>query len=385
MKKIYYSLALLGLVFASCHPMNNTYKDLDGNPAPGKLTYTLQPADYKLIPIAKDSLGNVLQGLTDTSEANKDIPGILNIKFPGYANKSTASITYAIRPLKVKLADSVYADVKYELTNDDYYLLPGNKYLDFSVAQLISWLPYKFPDASNYTLKVITWIPYPATLTPPPPNSFLFANGAWMQIYMLTNAQYAAVARGTYNQFASADDSNIPAYINTLLKADLSVSAIAKKGDIKYVSYNYYNSSSKITSQRVLALTYNGTDWVIGSVVASNTSTFVKSAGSWIPDPTVYYTLSLADGIAISNDQSLSAAATSDLRTALAKYGDFESGWTTADVSLGIINDVLKVHFTSPKIGVNYKVTYLAYSGGKDVATILTFVNDGTKWSLVTN
>src|ERR1700744_4433799 len=102
-------------------------------------------------------------------------------------------------------------------------------------------------------LKVLSWTTYPSNLSPAPPYSFLYTNGSWRQIYMISNAQYAAVGHGTYNQFAAADDANIPAYINTLLKADLSVAAVAKRGDVKYVSYNYYVSSTK-DCQRELAL-----------------------------------------------------------------------------------------------------------------------------------
>lgn len=395
MKKLYHLLALFGLAIASCNPMSDTYKKLDNNPAPGILTYTLQPADYKLVPTSLDPNASKALGLTDTAEANKDIPGILNIKFPGYANGSNASITYAspsvITPLK--LVDSSYlipdtikgsgsiidTAVVYTLTTNDYYLLPGNKYADFSVAQLLSWLPYKYANAKNGTLKVLTWTPYPATTIVP--GSFLYVNGSWRQIYQLTPAQYAAVGHGTYNEFTSADDANITAYINSLLKADLSVAAIAKTGDIKYVSYYYYVSSTK-TYQRVITLYYSGTNWTTTPVPVSTTSTFVKSGGTWAPDPTVYYTLSLTDAGAIAADASLTVPAGDPLRTALGKYGDFEAGWTTADISNGIINDVLKVHYTTPKINVKYVVTYLSYSGGKDVPLTMAFINDGTKWSL---
>lgn len=385
MKKLYYLLALCGLAIASCNPMSSTYKALDNNPKPGTLTYTLQPADYKLIPTSTDPAAGTALGLTDTAEANKDIPGILNIKFPGYANGSNANITYASpsTPIKIKLADSVYADtaVVYTLTTADYFLLPNNKYTDFSVAQLISWLPYKYGKPAQPTLKVLTWTTYPSNLNPPPPYSFLWlpTSGTWQQIYMLSNSQYASVGRGTYNQFTSSDDANIPAYINAILKADLSVSATAKTGDIKYISFNYY-SSSKITSQRVIALSYNGTNWTTASVPVNNTSTFVKSGGSWAPDPTVYYTLTNADCILIANS-TIGGDALATTRSSLGKYYDFEvgNGQFTPDLINQALILVLTNDFKTPKVNINYKVTYEAYTG-KDVPTTVTFQYNGTTW-----
>jgi len=396
MKKIYYSLALLGLVFASCHPMNNTYKSLDADPAPGVLTYTLLPGDYKLVPTSLDANASKQLGLTDTAEANKDVPAILNLKFPGYGNGSRASITYSSPAVVVplKLVDSSYlipnpdpnssgsiidTAVVYTLTTNDYFLLPGNKYTDFSVAQLLSWLPYKYANAQNGTLKVLTWTPYPATLTVP--SSFLYVNGSWRQIYQLTPAQYASVGHGTYNEFTSADDANIASYINELLKADLSVAATAKTGDMKFVSYYYYASSTK-TYQRVITLYYNGTNWTTAVVPTSNTSTFVKSGGTWAPDPTVYYTLTAADCTLIANS-TIGGDALATVRANLAKYNDFEMGqgqFTTDLVNQALIL-VLTTDFKTPKVNVNYNVTYLAYTG-KDVATVVVFHYDGTQWDI---
>jgi hypothetical protein len=41
---------------------------------------------------------------------------------------------------------------------------------------------------------------------------------------------------------------------------------------------------------------------------------------------------------------------------------------------------VLTADFPSPKPNVNYKVTYLNYTGGTDVPTVLTFQYNGTAW-----
>lgn len=55
----------------------------------------------------------------------------------------------------------------------------------------------------------------------------------------------------------------------------------------KTVVYNYYDSSSKITSIRADIYTFNDTTWVKGSNYQPVTSQFVRTGGKWIFDPSV--------------------------------------------------------------------------------------------------
>ena len=151
--------------------------------------------------------------------------------------------------------------------------------------------------------------------------------------------------------------------------------ATATYGQTEYVSFNYYVSGTGGgTFQRVLPLVYNGTNWV-NTATLTNTLAFVKSGGTWIADPTVYYTLTTADTKLIA----ASTIGTAAERTNLGSYGDFETSWTTADLQSAIIL-VLTNDFKTPKININYKVTYLLYTGGADVPTVATFQNNGTAW-----
>lgn len=195
---------------------------------------------------------------------------------------------------------------------------------------------------------------------------------------MLTPAQYAAVNHPAFSEFTSADDGKIPSYLNAILKTDPSVMAIARVGSIQYVSFTYF-TSAKVTTQRVFAMTYNGTDWV---TQATNTLAFIKSGGTWIPDPTVYYILTTADTKLIgnpngTNNQTIGTVAE---RANLFQYGDF-SGWSATDLNNAIIL-VLTTDFPNPKVNVNYKVTYLKYTG-VDTPTVLTFKYNGTAWAPV--
>ncbi len=164
------------------------------------LTITLQPTDYKLLP-SNDYPSSTLT-IDDDADAQKYIPIILNQSYANLGNGSTANVTYAKSALYFKpAADSLYSDVAYTLTSSDYLLLPGNTYTDFSISQVLQWLPYKYPSPVNNELKLLTFTVYPATTVPAPPYSFMYTNGAWKEIYTITPAEYASVGLGKYDQF----------------------------------------------------------------------------------------------------------------------------------------------------------------------------------------
>ncbi len=393
--------AAIAMAFASCKPLDKTYATLDGAPAAKSITYTVQATDYTNTSIfASGSTINKQKGFLTTDDATANIPTLLNFKYYDAPNGSTAKITFTPLSKTLVQTDSVYADLKYTLANKaDYLLYPNNTNADFSLAQLLTWLPYKFgpptPAPKTNEQHLLTWIFYPTIATTNPQiypglyinsavsgtttttnatGSFAFIGGAWIQCYYITPAQYAAVGRGQFNEFTNTDDANIPSFINGILKADASINAAAKTGAMQYVSFYYYNAA-KLASQRIMPMVFNGTDWV----PTSYTQAYLKSNGKWIPDPTVYYQLNKNDTGAMAKDTGIGTDA---LRTNLGTYGDFESGWTTSDIVKGIIKDVLPVAFPSPKVGINYVITYLVYSGG-DKPTTATFTYNGTTWTQV--
>jgi len=421
MKKIYYLMAFVAvaIAFTACNPMDSTYKQLGSLPTPTapaqKFNYTLTAADYKILPSTVYA-SSQLSFLT-TADANQYVPTILNSKYGTYTDGSSATVTFAIgTPApSITLADSVYnatvfgtqpTGLTYTLVNNsDYLLLPGNKFADFSVAQMLTWLPYKYTAPVANQLEVLTWIFYP-TLSATAPQiypglnvsttsgvttaigSFLYLNGAWIQAYHLTPAQYAAVGRGQYNQFTSSDDANLVSYFNGILKADASVTATATVGSIQYVSFNYY-SSGKVTSQRVIAVVFDGTNWGRVTATTTATATFTKANGVWIGDPTVYYTLGgvgSADNALIVNSGIGSSVFATTVMSDLTKYGDFDTAWTTQSTPAAnsFLNQafimVLTKDFPTPKANVPYKVTFLYYTGGKDVSTTYTFTYSGGAW-----
>lgn len=379
MKKIFYLLAALTVAFTACQKQPNlapsTYVRGSSNP----MNLTLDKSDYQLLP-SSDYPYKALS-FDNTTDANKYIPLILNARDPQLGDGSIANVTYSISAPYFKLTDSVYSDIAYTLTNADYLLLPGNTYKDFSLTQILAWLPYKYPDAVNDELKLLTFTYYNAGATSTATMSFLYVDGSWKAIYTLSQAQYNALGVGKYDQFTSAQDGNLAGYLNQLLKQDANLMANTHYGDIQYVSFGYYISSgtNKGAYQRVQPLEYNGTDWVVNANL-TNTLAFLKSDGSWIPNPTVYYTLTSADTKLIGdpNGKDNQNIGTSGQRANLYKYGDF-SGWAAADIQTAIIL-VLKTDFPNPKVNIDYKVTYLAYVNNADVPTEITFQYNGTEW-----
>jgi len=368
MKKIYYFLILGLLSFTACQkqPLVTPFPDATVN-------VTLADADYQIL--GKTIYADSTFSFNSVADAKLYIPTILNSKYPQLNNGTKANIGYS---LQVKLADSVYKDVAYTLTNADYLLLPNNKYTDFSTAQILEWLPYKYLTPSQNQEAILTFNYYNNGTTVATPLAFLYTNTTWQQIYLLTPAQYTAVGRGgTYNQFSGSD--NVAAYINVLLKADPSVSATAVAGNTKYVSFNFYNSTGKVTSQRVLNFEYTGSNWVTAS---SGNQAFLVSNNKWIPDPTVYYTLTAADTKLIAAS-SIGGSAFATVLANLGSYGDFESAWTSA-ANLPYLDQALilalQANFKSPVANVNYKVTFNEYKSGGDVPTVFTFIYNGTAW-----
>jgi len=385
MKKIYYLLALAAITVAGCQKQPIVGAGGSGANEVKTLSLTLASSDYSSL--GSSVYASATKSFNSDADAKTYIPTILNSEYPQLSNGSKANITFSEQlGLQPVLVDSVYKDQQYTLVTtpvSDYKLLPGNNFNDFSMAQALAWLPYKFPAPAATQQEILTFAYYNGQATTTSTFAFLYFNGVWRQAYLLTPAQYAAVGRPAFSQFTSADNANIPSYLNAILKADLSVMATAKAGSVQYVSFNYYNSA-KVTTQRVLTMVFDGANWAPASTT-TNTLLFLKTGGTWSPDPTVYYTLTATD-IQLIASSGIGGAAFAATLTNLGKYGDFESTWNslstpnpTSYLDQAMIL-VLTNDFPSPKVNIPYKVTYLAYNNSTDVPTVLTFTYSGTAW-----
>jgi len=390
MKKIYYLFAFVALAFTACQkePALHSVLPLAPGSTYQTLAFTLQQSDYQLL-----STGYPKTSFTfdNDADAKTYIPQILNSKYPNLANGSTAAVTYTKSALYFSgVVDSAYlvttagtdssaTNSYYALTAADYLLLPGNKYTDFSVAQLIQWLPYKFPSVPNNTLKVVSWTIYPTGSLPAPPLSFLYSNGVWKQIYQVTPAEYTALGIGKYDEFTTAVLPTSQT-LGALVSSDVTVMDTVKTGDIVYVSYNYY-VSSKLDYQKVTPLYYDGNHFVAPiATTTGNTLNFIKTNGTWgfvQPLPVITVTITAKDPIADPIVEKSGFGTTTQVSD-LTSYGDFDASWTTANLD-GAFIAVLTAEVTTPQQGYDYNVVYPKYSGG-DVNTTLVFIWDGTKW-----
>jgi hypothetical protein len=380
MKKIYYLLALLTLAFSACQkqpivPVPSLTKT-------GTLTFTLAAADYQLLP--SSAYPNASHSFKSTSDANTYVPMILTAKESAQLNNgSTASVTYTLAPPAASIAipDTLYKDVAYTVSTSDYAAVTGGTFKDLSASQVISFLKYKYPNAVPNQLAVISYTFYTGTDVSVV-NSFLFLNGAWKKIYQISPAQYTALNLGSAD-FSSGDVPNLPAYFNTFLKADPTIIDTVKANDVVYVSYKYFVSSAN-TFQRVMPLTFDGTNFALTPAPSQQTGSFLKTNGAWaavVPIPTIDYTLTTADTQLIGNPNGTNNQniGTSAQRANLYQYGDFESSWTTANLDLAMIL-VLTTDMPKPQVNIVYRVFYKAYVNSADVLTPLSFIYNGTAW-----
>lgn len=385
MKKIiYYLTPFIALAFTACQKEPALHSVL---PEPQDamlqtLSLTLQKSDYQELP--SSNYASTALSFKDAADAQAGIATILNDEYPAAANKSTATVTYTQSAAPFAVADSVIADDSYTLTSSDYLLLPGNKYTDFSVAQLLEWLPYKFPTPANNTLKLITWTIYPASTSPVMPYSFLYTDGAWREIYTVQPTQYTELGLGKYDEFTTSNAATLPQTLGALVNADITITDTIKKGDVVYVSYNYYVSSSA-DYQRVQPLVYNGSNFT-APTSSSQTINFIKTNGTWSyvqPLPVISLSITIgapnvAKNIAIITS-STTTGASSSLLTNLGSYGDFESSWTTPELDAAFIL-VLQANYPTPATNTNYEIIFDSYTGGSDVPTTYSFQWSGTAW-----
>jgi hypothetical protein len=377
MKKIYYLLALTAMAFSACQkqPIVPVPSSLSLTKT-ATLAFTLAQSDYKLLP--STAYPTTTFSFKSAADADNYIPTILNAKESTKLNDgSTAAVTYTLaKPgTTISIPDTLFKDVSYTVSSADYAAVTGGTFKDLSASQVISFLKYKYPNPVPNQLAVISYTFYTGSDNSVI-NSFLYLNGAWKKIYQVSPAQYTALNLGSAD-FGSGDVPNLPAYFNTFLKNDPSIVDTAKAGDVIYVSYKYFVSSAN-TFQRVLPLTFDGTNFTVTPTPVQATGNYKKTAGTWAAVaalPVVNYTVTIADTQLIG----ASTAGTAAERSNVAQYHDFETAWTTADLNAAMIV-VLTANFPSPQLQTIYRVTYNAYVGGNDVPTTLSFEYSGTAW-----
>jgi len=375
-KNLLYLMALITVIFASCDPLEKTYEEIENNNFVKKgMAITLESA-YPTVDGAKT-----------------EIEKLLNTSYAQLSEGSTANVTYnstATLPAQVKPADSVLSNTVYTITDEDYAAVNKNTFKNFSAAKVLEFLVYKYPAPVANQLQALNYVYFESGATPsagiPAADSFLYLNGAWVKVYQVTPAQYTSVGRGSYGNFSLGDEASLNGFFNAFLKGDAAVSSSAKPGHVRYVSYVFYNSSSRVTSRRVRPLVFDGMNWAYKAIPATNTLGFVKKGGKWIADPTVYYTLTTADYTNIGNNSNVGGQASRDN---LKSYNNFNlaanqaSVWSVEDVNKALIY-LLGVKYPNAPVDptVEYNLTFAVYRPPTGTDT-RTFVKAATGFVVV--
>jgi hypothetical protein len=115
MKRIIYCLAILGVTFFGCNPLDDIYSDLDtsADPIVGTESYTLTGDDYAELDLGFGSFSSV-------EDAKTMLPGFLSDKYPFWGEGSSVLVGYDLYIGNAEgVSDFTSSDI-YNFTNSDY-------------------------------------------------------------------------------------------------------------------------------------------------------------------------------------------------------------------------------------------------------------------------
>jgi hypothetical protein len=224
MKKIFYSFAILSLLFTSCNPLEDIYDEIDAktaiNGVIGDVERTLSDDDYADLEL---SYGN----FSSVDDAKLMLPAFITSKYPalGVTFKADGSINEASSAL---ITYKLFSPIKFEeytLVDADYAALEltslnnSGEYNDF--------FDQKFPSEVKGTVIDLTFKTEPT-----------------IENYTLTDDDYDFVGNGRFNNFdirTGRDDELIEARrvkIQTILLNNFPEAAFGVKYNVTYKAYD---------------------------------------------------------------------------------------------------------------------------------------------------
>jgi hypothetical protein len=375
MKKVLYFLSSLMLVFTACDPMEDVYEELDKkfpDTYATDVTLDLAKADYELLK-GHSAAKNLY--FTNEQEAATEIPNILTKKYAHLDNGTTVTVGFTALSFPLFNNNAVSNVVNYTVTEEDYDVTGDGRYDSFNTLDdIFTILKHLYPNAEANKLAVLTYDWYYGAASPSTQEktgSYYFVNGKWVEAYHVSVADYTSVNHTKYT-FSSSDGDNTALYFDKFLKENVFG---AKAGDVQYVSYAYYSSSSRKTSQRIMTMTFNGTSWVPveKDMVYTSALQFLKEDGNWKPDITIKYALTSSDYQWIAGNAALGTNAS---RSNLGQYGNFYQGnpnssnyWSQDMINVALAA-LLKNKYPNAEVGQKFLLTYVAYNGGNTSITI---------------
>lgn len=380
-KNINLWVALLALLVFACEPLDETFEELDESTSglTADIEITLTDDDYEDMEDFEGVPSYVYSDyyFADDVEAGALLPAYLNEVYPHLGNGSFASVTFNIIDVPFSGTD-VDSLIFYTVSDQDYTDL-GHNFGNFDArSEIIEFLEFKY-DVEEGTHVVLTFEYYDGSRFPQTQeetDGYYFANGSWNYAFRVTTAYYEKFDRNRFNNFTAADDDNLPGYQDYILSNEFP-SAVA--GDVKYISYAYYNGST--TLQLVDALIYDGSNWarIEDNVLEPFTLSFSKKEGEWVPDLTIKFRLSAADATFIAEWKGLDTGpggnfaqfGSFDIRSSSANY------WSPEDL-LAAFSALLMDKYPNAEIDQKFEITYVIYDGAvKDQSAVLILTADG--------
>jgi hypothetical protein len=235
MKKIFYSFAILSLLFTSCNPLEDIYDEIDAKTAIngiiGDVERTLSDDDYADLDL---SFGN----FSSVDDAKLMLPSFITSQYPalGVTFKDDGSINEASSAL---ITYKLFSPIKFE-----EYTLVGADYAALELTSLNNSGEYndffdqKFPSEVKGTVIDLTFKTEP-TITN----------------YTLTNDDYALVGNGRFNNFdirtgrAEEDLEVRRSKIQTILLNNYPSAAFGVKYNVTYKVYDGANKDLEMSVQ----------------------------------------------------------------------------------------------------------------------------------------
>ena len=340
MKKLFYSFAILTLVFTSCDPMEDIYTEIDAveKVIVGEASYTITDADY-------DDLGLSFTNFGSQEEAKTMIPGLLTDMFPVWGKNSAALVTY-----KFYNRVDTYSKNIYELSDADHNAVTGKTYgnfdRDYHIFNFIDDT-YTSPIEGDFvSLRYRYYSGGETTKT----DGFAYEDGEWKRFVGFTEDEYNAMGE-SFSNFSSHDEAaaKMPIALNDVYKYNQQ-----NAGTIVSAMYELYKGGGVVKSYTSNFI-YDGAAWSKYNNVMGETLQFGHDGTTWVPDNTIKYTLTSADYDLVGNGF----------------FGNFDvrSGKDEETVSsrLAKINTILLNNFPGDADGQKYIVSYNIYNGASGV------------------
>ena len=350
MKKIFYSFAILSLLFTSCNPMEDIYSEIDATETviSGEATFTLTDADYDALDL---NYGN----FSSLDDAKADLPDFLSGKYPAWGAESLAAVTF-----KLYNKVNTYSKNIYALSDAEHNAITGKTYGNFDRSyHVTNYLEATYPDASEgdfYSLKYRFYAVKESTLT----DGFVFENSEWTKITGFTPDNYNDMGE-SYPNFSSHDEAEIKIPVALL---DVYKFAGKEAGDIVTAMYELYKGGG-VTKSYTANYIFDGSSWSKYTNTINETIKFGHDGTTWVPDNTIKYTLTGADYTLVGNGN----------------YGNFDvragKDEEQESVRLDKVNTILLNNFPSDAEGQKYIVSYNIFNGAAGVWSLAVIKEGG--------